>query len=108
MDKAYYLSVSSAGAEKGVSEKTVRKYIKEKDNWNYYKSLTEKQKKEILLFNKKEKLQQRLFKVERGVKVGEEEFPSIRKAASAHKIDPSSIKKCIKSRNFPNWKWADS
>jgi hypothetical protein len=43
----YYLSVSLAGAAEGLSEKTVRKYIKTKLNWNYFDKLTDKEKKEI-------------------------------------------------------------
>lgn len=43
----YYLSVSLAGAAEGLSEKTVRKYIKTKLNWNSFDKLTDKQKKEI-------------------------------------------------------------
>nr|YP_009367907.1 putative site-specific DNA endonuclease [Hazenia capsulata]ARK14901.1 putative site-specific DNA endonuclease [Hazenia capsulata] len=51
IEDKYYLSVSMAAAAEGISEKTLRKYIKLKPNWNFFDMFTDKQKKEILQLN---------------------------------------------------------
>jgi len=106
VDNTYYASVSIAAAANGVSEKTVRKNIREKANWNNFDTLTPEEKEKIpnlnALINESGS-----FLHGRRVQVRNEIFPSIKKAAQAFNIDPRTVRKRINSTNFPDWKWAD-
>jgi hypothetical protein len=108
IDDKYYLSVSIAAAGEGISEKTVRKNIKVKSNWNYFDMLTDQQKKEI------PKLDERIqvsntkgYRLGRRVQVNNQIFSSIRKASQAFNIDSRTVRKRIESSNFVDWKWVD-
>jgi hypothetical protein len=44
IDNEYFVSVGMASAQKGICEKTLRKNIRTKPNWNYFDELTPEQK----------------------------------------------------------------
>lgn len=112
----YYLSVSLAGAAEGLSEKTVRKYIKTKLNWNYFDKLTDKQKKEIPDLNETIRVSKKKgYKLGQRVWVDNQVFSSILKTSKAFNVDSRTVRKIsrsletsgIESPNFVNWKWLD-
>lgn len=78
----YYLSVSLASASEGISEKTVRKNIKIKSNWNFFYQLSENQKNNIKNLNQQiGDTKIKTYKLGRPIQVVNEIFPSIRKTA---------------------------
>jgi hypothetical protein len=111
------LSVSIAAAAEGISEKTLRKYIKLKPcskfarqgpNWNFFDLLTDKQKKKIPQLD--ENIQASNaggYKLGRSVQINNQIFSSIRKAGIVFNIDSHTVRKRIESKNFVDWKWAD-
>lgn len=74
----YYMSVSTAAAALGISEKTIRK---------------------IKLVN------QTGYSQGRSVQVKDQIFTSIRQTSLAFEIDSHTVRKRIESLNFPDWKW---
>lgn len=108
IDNKYYLSVSIAAAAEGISEKTLRKCIKLKPNWNFFDLLTNKQKKEIPQLD--ESIQESNaggYKLGRSVQINNQTFSSIRKASIVFNIDSRTVRKRIESKNFVDWKWAE-
>lgn len=104
----YYLSVSLAAAKECISERTVRKNIKTKSNWNFFDQLSETQKNKIKNLNEQIcNAKQTTYKLGRSVQVGTTVFSSIRKTANSFLIDSHTVRKRINSINFPEWKWAD-
>lgn len=102
----YYASVSLAAVSEGMSEKTVRKNIKIKSNWNFFDQLSENQKNNIKNLNKQiGDVKNKTYKLGRPVQVGTQIFPSIRKTAFVFSIDSHTVRKRINSNNFPDWKW---
>jgi hypothetical protein len=105
VDGKVYLSVSLTAAEQGISEKTVRQYIQVKSNWRYLDTLTPEERAKI----EDPHLQLASvssFSMGKGVKVGNEIFPSIFKTAAHFSIAPRTVKKRIRSSTFPDWSWA--
>lgn len=97
-----------AGAANGVSEKTVRKYIKVKSNWNYLDKLTDKQQKKIPNLNENILPSSKGgYNLGRSVQIKDQTFSSILKASTAFNIDPHTVRKRIASSNFIDWKWSD-
>jgi predicted S18 family serine protease len=71
----YYLSVSLAAANEGITERTVRKNIKTKSNWNFFDQLSENQKNKIKNLNQQiSDSQQTIYTLGRPVQVGTEVF----------------------------------
>ena len=101
----YYLSVCLAGAAEGLSEKTVRTYIKTKRNWNYFDKLTDKQKKIPNLNETMRVSKKKGYKLGREVWVDNQVFSSIFKTSKAFNIDSCTVRKKIESPNFVNWQW---
>lgn len=111
INNVYYPSVSSAAAAQGCNEDALRSRIQTRDNWNYYDQLTPDQR--IAIINQHEiVVTAGVFRQGRRVKVVENGqeiiYPSIIKTANAYNICSRSVRKRIKSLNFPGWSWADS
>lgn len=102
----FYPSVSVAAVQEGISEKTIRKYIHNNPNWDYYDQLTPIQKKNIINPNDI-KGSLGVFVRGRSVKVGTTIYSSIYRAALAHNINQKTVYKRIKSKNFPEWEWGN-
>jgi hypothetical protein len=75
-------------AAEGINEKTLRKYIKVKPNWNFFDMLTDKQKKEIPQLDERIRVSNTGgYKLGRSVQINNQTFSSIRKASIVFNID---------------------
>lgn len=102
----YYASVSSAAANNGISENKVRTNIKKEKIWNYFDKLTKKEKQKVISNPKNQTtFKEGKYKLGRCVFVKEHFFPSIKSASKFFSIDSHTVRKRIKSPNFPDWKW---
>ena len=104
------MSVSTAAAGEGVHEKTIRKYIKERPNWNDFDELSLEQKNAVPGLDEKiitSQQSQGAYKTGRPVQVGNKTFSSIFQAGKAYNIIRRSVVKRINSKNFPYWQWAN-
>lgn len=106
VDSTYYPSVNTA-AGNNVTEKTVRKYIRELPNWRYFDTLTLDEQKQIINMDS-QSFSAGSFRHGRRVKVGNQIYDSIIKTGEAYNICSQSVRKRINSKNFPDWSWADS
>ncbi len=80
----------------------VRKNIKTKSNCNFFDQLSKTQKNKIQNLNEQIcNTKNNSYTLGRLVQVGTEVFPSIRKVAFAFSIDSHTVRKRIKSSNFP-------
>ncbi len=104
----YYISVGICASAEEISEKTVRKNIKMKSNWNYFDKLSKEQKEKIPKLNEQIQTSKlKSYKLGRSVQVKNKIFSSIRQASFAFSIDTHTVRKRIKSKNFSDWKWLD-
>lgn len=110
IDGRFYPSVSMPASAYNITDKTLRKYIKERPNWCYFDSLTLEEQENILKSVSPTQSTTTLgsFRHGRRVNVGGTIYNSIKSAATAHKIDPRTVRKRINSKNFLDWSWADS
>lgn len=107
-DKKLFVSLEATAQFHTRSVKTIRKYIREKNNWFFFDQLLAEQQEKIRRLNPDAP---EIFSVNTGrpVKVGKTIYPSIKKAALAYQIDPKSVQKRIKSKKkqFEHWEWAE-
>lgn len=106
VDSTYYPSVNTAAAGNNVTEKTVRKYIRELPNWRYFDTLTLEEQKQIISMDS-QSFSAGSFRHGRRVKVGNQIYDSIIKTGEAYNICSKSVRKRIDSKYFPDWSWAD-
>nr|YP_764427.1 putative site-specific DNA endonuclease [Stigeoclonium helveticum]ABF60220.1 putative site-specific DNA endonuclease [Stigeoclonium helveticum] len=102
----FFASVAVAAANLGMTEKTLRKYINEKPEWNYFSSLTSDEQQEIKEYLG-DSCQIGSFSHGREVKVGDITFPSVVAAARYYELDNKSVRKRIDSSNFEEWSWGE-
>lgn len=103
-----YISLNSACSSLNISPKTIRKYIRERTDWNYFADLSQTEQNRLL--NEHPEIQQLpSFPEGRPVRVGQTLYPTIVSCANAYNIDPSTVRKRINSRNpsFQDWFWAE-
>lgn len=102
-----FVSLNVACGFLNLSQKTVRKYIKEKADWHFFSDLSQEEE-ETLLNRHPEIKKLQTFPEGRLVRVGDTVYPTIVSCAKEYGIDPSSVRKRIYSGNplFVDWSWA--
>lgn len=105
-----YTSLNLACSALNISPKTLRKYLHEpqKRDWNYFSNLSEEKQNEIL-DEHPEIRELPKYPEGRAVRVGHIIYPTIVACAKAYNIDPSTVRKRIKSKNrlFQDWFWVE-
>jgi len=106
VDDTLYISLSIAAAILNISTKKIRKYIRERENMNYFSDLSEDEKQRILSLNP-QICQIPRFPAGRPVQVGDTIYLTIVGCAKAYNITPKSVRKRINSSSlkFHDWFW---
>jgi hypothetical protein len=103
-----FVSLNAACSDLNYTQKTIRKYIHEKDDWHYFSDLSEAEQK-VLLEAHPEISQLPSYPEGRPVRVGDIVYPTIVACAKEYGIHPRTVRKRIQSVNpsFCDWFWAE-
>lgn len=103
-----YTSLNIACSALNISAKTIRKYIRERNDWNSFSDLNETEQNRILDAHP-EIRELPKYPEGRPVRVGETVYPTIVSCAKEYNIHPKTVRKRISSQNprFQDWFWAE-
>lgn len=103
-----FVSLNAACSSLNLSAKTVRKYIQQKPEWHYFLDLSKVQQQELLEAHP-EIRELPAYPEGRPVRVGDIVYSTILACAKEYGIQPSSVRKRIRSKNplFADWFWAE-